>query len=286
MPKRRKRFRDGSGGEDDHTYYGTASQRHWLAQNLDPLVQGEWITSVLYAVKSGKEATVYCCAAHPTTGVDLLAAKVYRPYRARAIKNDALYREGRDARDERGRVLRGKRSRRAARKSAWGRRLQMASWIEHEYETLCLLHDAGVDVPAPYAQIGHTILIEYLGDKELPAQMLSRVRLSPDEAEPLYERLMHNVELMLACGRVHADLSPFNVLYWQDRCTIIDFPQAVDVYRNPSAFYLFHRDVDRLCRYFQQWGVTCAPFTLATEIWGRYVRGPLADWTFVEQSSS
>ena len=87
---------------DDAAYTGTRSQRQWLAQNLDPLVEGEWIDDLLYTVKSGKEATVYCCMAHPRSGTDLLAAKVYRPFRTRAMKNDALYREGRDVRDERG----------------------------------------------------------------------------------------------------------------------------------------------------------------------------------------
>ena len=277
MPKPIERFETPDLG--DGAYTGTRSQRQWLAQNLDPLIQGAWIEEVLYTVKSGKEATVYCCTvpphrgtAHPSSGTDFLAAKVYRPFRARAMKNDALYREGRDRVDERGKVVRGRRQRRAASKSARGRGLQMTSWIEHEYETLCLLHDAGVAVPAPYTQSGHTILMEYLGDAESPAPMLSRVRLASDEAGPLFERLMQNVELMLACGWVHADLSPFNVLYGPGRLTIIDLPQAVDVYRNPSAFYLFQRDVDRLCCYFQQWGVDCAPFALAQEIWRRTIR--------------
>jgi len=191
------------------------------------------------------------------------------------MKNDALYREGRDVRDERGQVIRAPHRRRAASKGARGRQLQMTSWIEHEYEMLCLLHDAGIDVPAPYAQSGHTILMEYLGDEETPAPMLSRVRLASEQADSLFEQLMSSVELMLACGWVHADLSPFNVLYWQNKLTIIDLPQAVDVYRNPSAFCLFQRDVDRLCRYFRQWGVECAPFTLASEIWTRTIRRPL-----------
>jgi RIO kinase 1 len=275
MPKSLNRFQNRDYGLDDRAYTGTRSQRQWLAQNLEPFVEGQWISDILYTVKSGKEATVYCCAAHPRSGTDLLAAKVYRPYRARAMRNDALYREGRAVRDDRGRVIRGERQRRAASKSARGRQLQMTSWIEHEYETLCFLHDAGVDVPAPYAQVGHAILMEYLGHEERPAPMLSRVRLAPNEAGPLFERLMAGVELMLACGWVHADLSPFNVLYWQGEATIIDLPQAVDVYRNPSAYYLLQRDVDRLCRYFQQWGVACAPFTLALEIWERTIRRPL-----------
>ena len=278
MPKSTKRFRNQDRDWDDDAYTGTRNQRQWLALNLDPLIQGEWINDVLYTVKSGKEATVYCCVAHPSTGTGLLAAKVYRPYRTRAMRNDALYREGRDVRDERGRVIRGRRQRQAfGKKGALGRQLQRASWIEHEYDTLCLLHDAGVEVPAPYVQIGSVILMEYLGDEETPAPMLSRVRLGADEAGPLCERLLQDVELMLACGWVHADLSPFNVLYWQGEPTIIDLPQAVDVYRNPSAFGLFQRDVDRLCRYFQRWGVECAPLTLAGEIWERTIRRPLWD---------
>lgn len=271
-----RRFGYRDHGQDDGAYHGTRSQRQWLTENLAPFVQGEWITDVLYTVKSGKEATVYCCAAHPTTGTDLLAVKVYRPYRARAMKNDAIYREGRDVRDERGRPVRDKRRRRAfGKKGALGRQLQMTSWIEHEYETLCLLCDVGVAVPSPYAQIGHAILMEYLGDEETPAPMLSRVRLASEEAQPLFEQTMQNVELMLACGFVHADLSAYNILYWQGRAKIIDFPQTVSVRGSPSAFYLFHRDVDRLCRYFQRWGVECAPSTIAIEIWERYVRGPL-----------
>src|SRR5579872_5090423 len=53
------------------------------------------ITGVLHVVKSGKEATVYCCQAHPSTGVELLAAKVYRSRNNRGFKNDAIYQEGR-----------------------------------------------------------------------------------------------------------------------------------------------------------------------------------------------
>jgi len=36
------------------------------------------ITDVLDLVKTGKEATVYCCRAHPETGTKFLAAKLYR----------------------------------------------------------------------------------------------------------------------------------------------------------------------------------------------------------------
>ena len=32
---------------------------------------------------------------------------------------------------------------------------------------------------------------------------------------PLFRRLLRNVELFLDCDRVHADFSPFNILFWE-----------------------------------------------------------------------
>ena len=62
------------------------------------------ITDVVGRVKGGKEATVYCCRAHPRTGEEFLAAKIYRPLGTRRFRRDSLYMEGRvilDARQRR-----------------------------------------------------------------------------------------------------------------------------------------------------------------------------------------
>ena len=53
------------------------------------------ITGIDHVVKSGKEATVYCCRAHPATGAEFLAAKVYRPRQLRSFQNDTIYQQGR-----------------------------------------------------------------------------------------------------------------------------------------------------------------------------------------------
>ena len=39
---------------------------------------------------------VYCCQAHPGTGLEYAAAKVFRPRKFRAMKNDWFYKQGRD----------------------------------------------------------------------------------------------------------------------------------------------------------------------------------------------
>src|SRR5436305_1066483 len=96
---------------------------------LEPFFDDGRITEVLYSVKSGKEATVYCCQAGSFTGRDVLAAKIYRPRESRSFKNDAVYHEGRV-------ILEGHVRRAVAKKTAFGREAQFGMWIGHEYETL------------------------------------------------------------------------------------------------------------------------------------------------------
>jgi RIO kinase 1 len=68
-------------------------------------------------------------------------------------------------------------------------------------------------VPRPLAQVGNAVLMEYVGDAHAPAPRLSELALAPGEAQPRFECLMHNVELFLACDRIHGDLSAYNILY-------------------------------------------------------------------------
>ncbi len=56
---------------------------------------------------------------------------------------------------------------------------------------------------------------------------------------------------MLANNVVHGDLSAYNILYWQGDIRIIDFPQAVNPYKNPNAYRIFERDVERICQYLR-----------------------------------
>ncbi len=107
----------------------------WILSSLTPFYDQHLITDVLHEAHSGKEATVYCCQAHPSTGVDYLAAKIYRPRMFRSLRNDAIYRFSRVQRDEQGQAEHGnsRRGSAATRKTEKGRAAQVASWIEYEY---------------------------------------------------------------------------------------------------------------------------------------------------------
>jgi RIO kinase 1 len=246
-------------------------EREWIFTYLSTYYENQLLIDVLRRVKGGKEANVYMCQAHPSVGLDLLAAKLYRPRLFRNLRNDALYRDRRTVLDEQGKMVTNRGALRAlAGGTSYGQDLRQASWLQHEYTTLGILHAAGIPVPQPIASGENTILMEYIGNMHQPAPSLVETTLSPAQARRTFDILIDSVERMLALARIHADLSAYNVLFWEDRPTIIDFPQAVDPRQNPDSWPIFARDVERLCQYFSRYGIRPQPLSLARSIWDRH----------------
>lgn len=237
------------------------------AEALEPLFDDGLLDDVLYQVRGGKEATLYCCRAGPRLGDRLVAAKVYKPRFARTFRNDSPYQEGRV-------IVNQRSARAAAKRTEFGREVQASLWTRHEYETLRLLHRAGADVPKPLASSGGVVLMEWIGDADgEPASQVKDVELESDEAPALFERLLANIELWLACNVVHCDLSPYNLLYQPDRLVAIDFPQASDPRFNQRAYSLLARDLDHVSRFFARFGVQTDAGALAADLWDRFLRG-------------
>jgi RIO kinase 1 len=249
-------------------------ERQWLINSVAAFYRDDLITDVTRIVKGGKEANVYCCPAGPTTGVELIAAKLYRPRMLRHLRNDALYKEGRLLLDGDGKEAKGDREARAIRKKTrFGKRLDILNWIMNEFIVHRALYQAGVDVPKPIAHRGNTILMAYIGDDWAAAPTLNEVRLDSSEAQPLFERLVENIRLMLTNHYIHGDLSAYNILYWEGQGTIIDFPQLVDARKNRNALMLLERDVRRVCQYFARCGVKSNPGKLVDDLWRGYMSG-------------
>jgi len=249
-------------------------ERQWVIDSVGHFYRQNIVTDVTRLVKGGKEANVYACIGHEATGMDLIAAKLYRPRMLRHLKNDAIYKAGRLLRDAEGKQLKGRREKLALRKKTdFGKKVDIQWWIGNEYRTQTKLYQAGGDVPKPIAHQGNTILMAYIGDAYGPAPTLSEITLSQAEAQPLFERVMHNVALMLDNHYVHGDLSAYNILYWEGQITIIDFPQMVEARHNPHAYDLLLRDVTRVCEYFAGCGVSQAadPKALTDALWRPYM---------------
>jgi len=256
------------------TYRPSKYEQGWLLSSLYAFYDEGLITDVLAQVKGGKEASVYLCEPHPATGLGLLAAKVYRPRMFRNLRNDAMYRQGREilvagggfaGRD-------GGHIRRAIRKkSAFGQQAAHTSWLMYEFTAMERLHEAGGAVPKPIHASTNAILMDYVGDERLAAPTLNTVRLERDEAEVLFREVMRNVDLMLQHDLIHGDLSAFNILYWQGDAILIDFPQVVNLHANRKAHFVLNRDIQRTCEYFRQQGLRCNARAVMDWFWKRYV---------------
>lgn len=252
----------------DFTYKASRHEAGWLLDSLGAFYEQKWISDVLRLIKGGKEASVYLCRSGVAVDAPLLAAKVYRPRMFRNLKNDALYRVGREELDESGNAIIDDGMLHAIdKRTAYGENLRHQSWIAYEYQSMQILAEAGADVPRPYAMENNAILMEYIGDLDMAAPTLQSVELEPAEARPLFERTLDNIDRMLTHERIHGDLSAYNILYWDGGITLIDFPQVVAPGGNPMAWNIFKRDVTRTCQYFARQGIHANPHKLAADLW-------------------
>ncbi|MDD2716090.1 MAG: hypothetical protein PHW04_09365 [Candidatus Wallbacteria bacterium] len=235
---------------------------------LEQLYAEGLIENVCYRIKSGKEATVYCCQAAPLYGDGLVSAKVYKPVRDRGFKRANVYLKGRVTLDKReGRAIKNK--------SEFGREAQLATWVGQEYETMQGLYEAGADIPRPVRCTGRALLMEHIGCADSAAPQLKDVALEREEAERLYWRLMDNIELMLSQNCIHADLSAYNVLYWEGNIKLIDFPQAIDPRFNREAETILLRDMGNLQHHFLRYGIDDDVETRGRRLWRQFVSGRL-----------
>ena len=221
----------------------------------------DYVESEFGRLKSGKEAEVFVVERVFEDRSCLLAHKRYRPrtvthkgeleelgfQRSNAFMNDLAYRDGR-------RFAKSRDQRAAERMTNYGKKLLTGRWTGHELDMMQKAWNAGVNVPYPVGARGDGLLMQFLGTVERAAPRLAEARLAPAEVARAREQLEENLRLLVGAGFVHADLSAYNLLWWEDELWFIDFPQAVDVTTNPHAFDYLYRDVTNVANWFVRQG--------------------------------
>lgn len=242
----------------------------WLV--TEPFAEEE-----LGTLRSGKEAQIDVVERTNDDGAScLLARKRYLPrkvetkglleamgvQRASAFHNDVQYREGRQ--------FRKSRDRRAVEvMSSYGKRLLQDRWMNHEFEVMSRLWQAGVSVPYPVSYANDLFYLEYIGDENGAAPQLAAARLDRRRLTSAWEQLVDGLRAMTFEGIAHGDLSAFNLLWWAERLVFIDFPQAVDIAENPSGLDFLHRDVLNVCNWFERRGIERDPEAVFADVAGR-----------------
>ncbi|OYW91284.1 MAG: serine protein kinase RIO [Alishewanella sp. 32-51-5] len=232
---------------------------------LQPLLDEGLIDDVLYALMSGKEASVYVVRC----GERICCAKVYKDAAQRSFKKAAQYQEGRKERSSR-------RARAMEKGSGYGRQQAEASWQSAEVDALFKLAAAGVRVPTPYGCYDGVLLMELVRDADGDvAPRLNDISLSAEQARRDHQTMMQAILRMLAAGLVHGDLSEFNVLQDATGPVIIDLPQAVDAAANNNARWMLTRDVDNITAYYARFAPELASTRYADELWDLFEAGNL-----------
>jgi RIO kinase 1 len=214
---------------------------------LDELVGG---------IKTGKEASVYL----GKNSDGFVAVKVYTDLRVRSFKRDGSYREGRwigDARVEKA-IEQG---------SQRGLDLHQMLWVQEEFMQMRHFYKQGVIVPRPIAVYGITLIMEFIGDENGdPAPRISDLKMEKDEAQEAFRQSVQNLRRIVKSGRVHGDYSAYNILWYNGKAVVIDFPQVIEFINNPNANAFLERDVHSLCKTFRKQGVAADEFKVLREI--------------------
>lgn len=224
----------------------------WAREEPRWVVEPPYTDEDLGTIRSGKEAEVRLLRRRGRTGSCLLAFKRFRPRAQRAFRREEDYRAGASLGDERV-------DRAVANRSRFGRDVLEYAWAYNEFPLMRTAWEMGVRVPYPVDMLDDGLTMEYVGDETAAAPRLADVRLEQDEAEEAFEEIVEGVRRLLDAYLVHADLSAFNVLWWEGRAWLIDFPQAVDVAKHPRGLEFLERDVRNVCGYFRRAGVERDP---------------------------
>lgn len=193
------------------------------------LVHKKLISVIGGPISTGKEANIYY-GEHDGRGI---AIKIYRIQTAN-FKAMTDYLTG----DRRFSSIRG------------SRKGIIFAWTKKEYSNLARAHDTGIPVPEPLAFDRNILLMEFLGEEEIPYPQL-RLAEVEDYGEVYREVLGYIRQLYRDARLVHADLSEYNILY-HEKPYLIDMGQAVTP-DHPRALTFLIRDIKNLNRYFSRY---------------------------------
>lgn len=195
------------------------------------LINDKVVDTIEYPVSTGKEGNVFAA----TSSEGLRAVKIYRVTNANFQAMQAYI-----AGDPRFAGLVG------------NRKKLIFEWCRKEFRNLARYHQAGLNVPAPVAQRNNVLVMSYVGDESGPAPVL---KFTPPRDLIQAKDWMGTLLDFIIRGRqeadlVHADLSEFNVLVWNDTPWVIDVGQGV-VGSHPNAEEFLRRDVENVARFFR-----------------------------------
>jgi RIO kinase 1 len=128
------------------------------------------------------------------------------------------------------------------------RKIVMAS-VKREFRNLMKAREALVRVPKPITFLNNVIIMEFIGkDDDIAPKLKDKV---PEDKESFFEDIIDNMKKLYSIGLVHADLSAFNILNYEEKPVFIDFSQACPV-KTTRAEEFLRRDLRNILSFFRK----------------------------------
>jgi RIO kinase 1 len=126
------------------------------------------------------------------------------------------------------------------------------AWVQREYRNLLKAREIGVNVPTPLAFKNNVLVLEFIGKEGHVAPMIKDQK--PGDPHKFLKLIIKDIKKMYKAGLVHADLSAFNILNFDERPVFIDFSQCSTI-KNISASEFLTRDVKNITVFFRKLGL-------------------------------
>ncbi len=221
--KRDRRIKDSDFFEAKEGVFDTKT-----IEAIEALKRRKIILDIYWVVSTGKEADVFY--AKSPSGEEL-AVKIYRVHTSK-FRRVEIYTIG----DRRFNKARSK------LKSKW-------KWASREFKNLTIAWKKGIHVPKPIALYRNIVVMEFIGTDGTPAPQLKDVDNIENPTTVFYSLLNDVKKLYREARLVHSDLSPFNILYHNNLCYIIDMAQGVNI-NHEYALRFLYRDLYYITNYF------------------------------------
>ncbi|XP_033640618.1 serine/threonine-protein kinase RIO3-like [Asterias rubens] len=131
----------------------------------------------------------------------------------------------------------------------------ISMWADKERFNLHQMRKAGIRCPEVILLKKHILVLSFIGDHQKAAPKLKDAELSSDDLLLAYEQCTEMMERMYKrCQLVHADLSEYNMLWFNHEVWFIDVSQSVKPF-HPEGLKFLLRDCTNVSNFFTQRGV-------------------------------
>lgn len=101
-------------------------------------------------------------------------------------------------------------------------------WAEKEMHNMMRLQKIGLNCPNLVCLKKHILVMSFIGRDNKPAPKLREAILKPEKWQSIYNEVVDAMHKMFNVGHlIHADLSEYNILWWDNKCWFIDVSQSV-----------------------------------------------------------